>query len=78
MHFIVRAWAQVSFLHGLCKNSLSTACPAWPDSPAGQGWGIDSVQTDEEDDPGECMVCTKNDIFFEIMLNTVKLCGYIK
>ena len=28
LHFIVLGWAKVSFLHGLCKNSLSTACPA--------------------------------------------------
>ena len=32
-----------------------------PDSPAGQGWGSDLGQTDEEDDPGECMVCKKNE-----------------
>ena len=29
LHFIVRTWAQVSCLHGLCKNSLSTVCPSW-------------------------------------------------
>ena len=57
--FTVRAWFQVSFLHGLCKNSLSTVCPAWPVTPAGQGWEIDSDQTGEEDDPGEYMVCKK-------------------
>ena len=28
LNFIVRAWAKDSFLHSLCKNSLSTACPA--------------------------------------------------
>ena len=28
LHFIVSSWAKVSFLNGLCKNSLSTACPA--------------------------------------------------
>ena len=32
-----------------------------PDLPAGQGWGSDLGQTDEEDDPGECMVCKKNE-----------------
>ena len=54
LHFIVSVWAQVSFLHGLCKDSLSTVCPAWPDSQAGQGsgWERDPDQTDEEDDPG--------------------------
>ena len=54
-----RGWAQVSFLHGRCKNNLSIVCPAWPDSPAGQGLESDPDQTDEEVDPGECMLSKK-------------------
>ena len=29
LHCTVRSWAKISFLHGLCKNSFITACPAW-------------------------------------------------
>ena len=66
------------FTHGLmsrfCMAFASSLCPAWPGWPhspalrAGQGWGSDPYQTDEEDDAGECMVCKiKWAIFLEIM-----------
>ena len=71
-----------SALHGL-KSHICMAftrislvpclavCPAWPDSPAGQGWERDPDQMDEKDDPGEFMVCKRNVQYCSIIISDI-------